>query len=82
MNARTHAYREKTVLTALNLIFNGVVAKKLESVRVSLKTMTVIAHAASCSSGALKGGTSSNVSLKYPLFILYDIFFTVVYIWP
>jgi len=42
------------LLTGLNLILDGVVAKKLESVSVPLKTMTVIAHVVICTSGTLK----------------------------
>lgn len=59
-----------TVLTALNWILNGVVAKKLESARVSLKTMTVIAHVANCSSGSLKGINSMVAFLFIPLIYL------------
>lgn len=36
--------RRDILLTGLNLILNGVIAKKLESVSVSLKTMTVPVH--------------------------------------
>jgi len=42
------------LLTSLNPILDGVVAKKLESMSVPLKTMTVIAYVAICSSGTLK----------------------------
>lgn len=49
-------FTEKTciLLTGLNLIVDGVIAKKLESVSVPLKTMTVIVHVVICSSGTLK----------------------------
>lgn len=41
--------RRDTLLTGLNLILNGVIAKKLESVSVPLKTMTVLVHVTICS---------------------------------